>query len=209
MKQYKNWWTPDYDTEAVDYVVNEWLQKGKKILDMCEQKRNVIQAGGNLGIFPAKLSEHFDTVHTFEPVDHNYECMIKNLEGLSNIRSHQQGLSNHEHHAHIDWQAPKNCGAIRLAEADAGMHMITIDSLGLTDVDLLWLDLEGYEYKALQGAIHTLKQSKPVVVLENNGLIHEYQSSNAGSDSFRKTMYREFGYRQVTRLMRDDVYVAA
>ena len=52
--------------------------------------------------------------------------------------------------------------------------IITIDSLNLSDVDLIHLDLEGYELFALQGAIETIKRYKPLIVLETNDLCNEF-----------------------------------
>jgi len=207
MKEYKGWWTPDYCTEAVDYVIKEWDSKGTKVLEILKNKRTVIQAGGNLGIFPKKLSAHFETVYCYEPIDVNFECLIKNLDGIQNIKFFEKGLSNHNHKASISWQAPKNSGAIRLSEDTEGMELISIDSQEISNVDLIWLDLEGFEYKALQGAKNTIEKNKPVLVVENNGLIHEFQGTNKGNDNFRKIMKTEFKYKFHSRLMRDDVYV--
>lgn len=207
MKEYKGWWTPDYCHEAVDYVVKEWDQKGSRAIKMLDRQRTVLQAGGNLGVFAKQLSKIFDTVFTFEPIDHNFECMVKNLAGIDNIQMFEQGLSDHKHFANIDWKSPKNSGAIRLTEDTHGMSMVTIDSLELTNLDLIWLDLEGFEYKALQGAKQTLETHKPVLIVENNGLIHEYPSDLKGSVDFRTQMLEEFNYVYKVRMMRDDLFV--
>jgi len=45
--------------------------------------------------------------------------------------------------------------------------MIALDSLALTDIDLIELDLEGYEYDALLGAKETIERNKPVLIIEN------------------------------------------
>ena len=41
-----------------------------------------------------------------------------------------------------------------------------IDDLNLPGCDLIQLDLEGYEFYALQGGIETIKKHKPVIVIE-------------------------------------------
>lgn len=208
MKEYKGWWTPDYCHEAVDYVVKEWNVKGQKVLDMLPQKRSVLQAGGNLGIFAKHMSNHFDKVYCYEPVEENFECLTKNISGIDNIQTHMAGLSNNIHSASVEWSSERNSGAIRLQEStDGNIDLVTMDSQQYNDLDLMWLDLEGYEYKALCGAKQTLATHKPLLVIENNGLIHEYPGSNEGNKEIRQVMLEDFGYKFVTRLMRDDVYM--
>ena len=43
---------------------------------------------------------------------------------------------------------------------------IIIDNLNLPGCDLIQLDIEGYELKALKGAIETIKKYKPVICVE-------------------------------------------
>jgi hypothetical protein len=75
--------------------------------------------------------------------------------------------------------------------------MITIDSLGLDDIDLMQLDLEGFEYDALVGARETIERCKPVIIVE---------STSDNVDTF----LAEFGYvnwKKINRL--DTMYVLA
>lgn len=46
--------------------------------------------------------------------------------------------------------------------------MYRIDDLGLEECDLIHLDIEGYEEKALEGAIETIKKFKPTIVTEHS-----------------------------------------
>jgi hypothetical protein len=43
---------------------------------------------------------------------------------------------------------------------------IILDNLNLTDCNLIQLDVEGYEFNALLGAIETIKKFKPVLCIE-------------------------------------------
>jgi len=42
----------------------------------------------------------------------------------------------------------------------------TIDELGFTNVSLMKLDLEGFDYQALRGGIKTIQRDKPVSIIE-------------------------------------------
>ena len=57
------------------------------------------------------------------------------------------------------------------------LHPIrTVDSLKLRNVDLMMIDTEGYELNVLKGAQQTIKQSRPIIVLEfsNKALTHKF-----------------------------------
>jgi hypothetical protein len=44
---------------------------------------------------------------------------------------------------------------------------MTLDSLGLTDVSFMKIDIEGYEYYALLGAVDTITACRPVILYEH------------------------------------------
>jgi len=66
--------------------------------------------------------------------------------------------------------APSNTGMNQVKDSGDDIYyvpMIALDSLALTDIDLIELDLEGYEYDALLGAKETIERNKPVLIIEN------------------------------------------
>ena len=55
--------------------------------------------------------------------------------------------------------------------SDAGetsSSLVTIDSLGLRQLSVLQLDVEGAELSALRGATATIEATRPVVMIEDN-----------------------------------------
>lgn len=44
-----------------------------------DNKRVMVQAGGNCGMHVHKFVEHFDTIYTFEPDPLNFFCLVNNL----------------------------------------------------------------------------------------------------------------------------------
>jgi hypothetical protein len=59
------------------------------------------------------------------------------------------------------------------------VDVTTIDSLGLLDLDLLQLDIEGYEWHALAGARQTLERCRPLVQVELRGFTERYGKTDA------------------------------
>ena len=81
-----NWWVPEIDTHCFQAVLKE-VEAVDELANLCKTKRVCIQAGGNLGIWPKKLSTIFDSVYTFEPDLENWQALEKNLVGINNIHA--------------------------------------------------------------------------------------------------------------------------
>lgn len=204
-----SWLTPLGDKVTVRDIENEWTIKGEFIVNLCKKKHMVVQAGGNIGIFPYYLSAHFNKVITFEPIKKNIICLRENTKDILNIYIIPEGLGDISSQAIIELEKPGNCGAIRLQYTDdnTDIWITQLDKYKLLYLDLLWLDVEGFEVKALKGAYNSINKFKPIIVIENNGLIHEFPSDKEGSQDFRDWMKIEFNYKFYTRMMRDDIFI--
>ena len=55
--------------------------------------------------------------------------------------------------------------------------MVTVDSLKILDIDLIKIDVEGYEMEVLKGAKQTLKKCQYIMIELNNNT-KKYGSSN-------------------------------
>ena len=51
---------------------------------------------------------------------------------------------------------------------DTNSKFVTLDSLNIPNIYAIHLDVEGFEYKAIQGGENTIKQYKPYLSLEVN-----------------------------------------
>ena len=60
------WWVPDADRVCFGIVRRE-VNDLQHMLPLCKSYRRVIQAGGNVGIWPKALAAQFEQVVTFEP----------------------------------------------------------------------------------------------------------------------------------------------
>lgn len=133
----------------------------------------ILQAGANTGIYPQRLTEHFSRVVTAEPDADNYACLIRNCVGLD-IEKHYAAFGHIIGTCGVDRFEPNNCGAHRV-DLEGDVPMITIDSLQLAP-DVIWLDIEGYELKALLGATQTIQAHHPLILVEEKGLGRFYGS---------------------------------
>lgn len=160
-----------------------------------------IQAGGACGVWPWHLAQYFDQVMTFEPESRNFACLVCNTAELDNVEPFGLALSDRPGRAGItvdDFEAT-NCGAYYLTDGDR-IECTTVDALQCAP-DLIQLDIEGGELAALQGAVETLTQHKPVVVIEEKPLPH------ITTDYLAPRRYLEsLGYCEVAAVHRDVIF---
>jgi len=62
-----------------------------------------------------------------------------------------------------------NVGMHTIREVPGDIKMYRLDDIPLLTCDLIHLDVEGYEDKALQGAINTIERFSPVIITERAG----------------------------------------
>jgi FkbM family methyltransferase len=106
----------------------------------------------------AKRYPNYRAIHAFEPSAPNADCLIKQTVNLHNFQLHRVGLSDK---ADIVRFASSLGSASRVAEeGDVAIKMIRLDELNLSFADLIKMDLEGGEYKALLGGEQTIRRCK-------------------------------------------------
>ena len=169
------------------------------------RRQTVVQAGGHIGVWPLKLAEHFAQVVCFEPVPSNWECLVKNVV-LPNVELHQEALGPKNGTTKINHRVTSSGGhhiATRLDRPHIEVPLRALDSLNLTDVDAMFLDIEGYEIPALTGANRILKDRKPLLVIENNGCSKKFGYK---PDALKKFL-APYGYKFVDRFGEDEIFV--
>lgn len=151
------WTAPGWTDSHKDHLINLFAEKEKKV---------VVQAGGCCGLYPRLLAEHFEMVYTFEPDKLNFYCLINNCQ-KDNIIAINGALGSQHSMVTMSALDTGNVGMHRVMQTSKSIiPVFTVDDLALNQCDLIWLDVEGYEYNVIQGAIHTIEKFKPVIILE-------------------------------------------
>lgn len=163
MKKAGEWYVPDIMGGPARYLQG-WAELVSSI--KTKHSRSVIQAGGHIGVFPSMLSERFKRVYTFEPEHENFQCLVRNATA-ANVFPQRAALGAINGGRKLTVQ-PRNTGGHQMTYDPGEIPMLRIDDLGLTDCDLLLLDLEGYEFFALLGATQTIMRTRPLIIVEQN-----------------------------------------
>ena len=199
MKQVGGFWWPDEESVCTTLLLDE-VEDLDVAISYCRNTRTVIQAGGNVGVYPVYLSDTFDKVRTFEPSQGNFDLLLLNTGAIRNIRVVGCALGEKIKRAGI-YGYKSNCGGSYLGDG-TDVSVVSIDSLGLKDVDLIQLDVEGYERHALNGAANTIEECQPVIMVENRGHDKRY-----GSTKLIDWISDTFGYEAVRFIHYDVILV--
>lgn len=179
-----------------DDVQDKWRHSLKHVHSLewaiarCQQRRTAVQAGGNMGLWPRRLADVFDRVISFEPDDISRACCFANVPPSVEVRS--EALGSEPGVVAIERES---LGSHHVSEHGYIVPVTTVDALNLTDLDLLQLDVEGYEWHALAGAVETLKRCRPLVQIELRNFTERYGKS----DVEVRALLAELGYREISQ----------
>lgn len=153
---------------------NLWMSVFK---DMIPAGKLAVDVGGAIGITPIYFSKLYDIVDAYEPILGNQVRFKKNLvlNNVTNVRLIPKALSNicgkqfmneyesFGHHSLGDvFDAKSN-------RVEVGVSTLDAEYYKKSCIDLLKLDIEGYELEALLGAKNLLKEGMiRCIIIENS-----------------------------------------
>lgn len=206
MKEVNGYLWPDADRECAGAIFQQLPEALNQVYQRVRQYRIALQAGGNCGLWPVELAKRFERVYTWEPHPQNFHALRNNLKRFHarNVTAFNAALaeSSRELQRAVMQGDDANCGAYQVQTTDKlqdGAPFMSIDSLELrANVDLIYLDIEGYELQALEGARETILTCKPLIILEQKGL--------GGSEEQILPLLAQYGYEMTHEFARDKVY---
>ena len=175
------------------HLVDCWNATKEKYFKHLKNKDVVVTAGGHIGLYVRFYSKEFKTVYAFEPEPIHFYCMVNNAD-TDNVVKIQAALSDKNGLIKMGGVSPMSL-QIKENHPEAYIPTFTIDSLALQKCDLIQLDVENNEYRALLGAANTIQKCNPVIILEN------------GNTENIKTFLESFGYSKIDTVQYDDIWV--
>lgn len=166
-------WT--YQYHKLERVLAEMTAAGRG-LGVC------IDVGAHCGLWSMWLVKYFKRVHAFEPVWLHADLFEVNVEG-DNWFLYRYALGEEPGFVSIETSSEQTGSAHVVVAGREGdmrtgvgdlltyteIEMRTLDSFGFQRVDLIKIDVEGYELPMLTGAHETLVRCKPWIVVEQKG----------------------------------------
>jgi len=134
----------------------------------------VVDVGANIGIYSQFLSRYVGpkgVVHSFEPSPDNFRRLSAATRNLSNVRLTQAVIGERSGECKLYVSDKLNVDH-RAYETDDSRRVIPIEMIALDDyfktgqrVDLIKMDIQGYELHALRGAQRVLQENSDINLL--------------------------------------------
>lgn len=194
------------DLRALRWSIRD-LASLQAVLKLVSGRTACVQAGANLGVFPKYLAKSFRAVYVFEPAQALFPMMVANAPEPNIIRfqaalGEMPGLVGTSCSRRKHGPGPIHAGLTHI-DGEGIIPTLCLDDLSLPVLDLLYLDLEGFELYALRGALQTIARCRPVIAVEINQNIGFY---GLDGDEVRALIVA-MGYQPATTIKSDEVFV--
>ena len=151
---------------------------------LCEQSKGILELGANVGYHTIQgaLANKNARYVAVEPHPHNSSLLRKNLKlnNITNVEIIEAAIVGEKNRDKMTLAVPVNdfqgspCGCYLSEGAEAikrvSKQMITVDVLEARDLvegmDLIKIDVEGYEYNILHSLQEYIANKKPVIFVE-------------------------------------------
>lgn len=135
----------------------------------------VVDAGANIGVYSQFLSRCVGptgVVHSFEPSPKNFARLQSATQNLANVHPRQAAVGEHSGRTKLYVSRRLNVDHRTYGTGKDSRLVVEIDMIALDDyfkpgerVDLIKMDIQGYELEALRGAKRVLQENPRVQLL--------------------------------------------
>jgi len=165
-------WSSDFKRRFENHEVYSNL-KLKELCYMIPPNTHIIDVGGHVGdtglylaLVLQKNDDRHNTVIIIEP-DKSKVAFIKAMVALNNLKNVvliESGVSDKAGSGYLN-QNPHNSGATTVEYGKGNIKINTIDNLCRGyNVALMHIDVEGMELECLKGSLHTLQNTKYIMI---------------------------------------------
>ncbi|MEO9258238.1 MAG: FkbM family methyltransferase, partial [Crocinitomicaceae bacterium] len=186
------------ETDISDYIGHFTYfgfedKASEKLFELTKGKEVIFDVGANIGFTSLNLSQSSNNlatkVYAFEPDPYNYSKLIDNLNLNVNhaVSAENIGIGDTVENLKLVINTANNLGGNRINKNATENYSIIpvttvdifVEERKISTVDLIKIDIEGFEMNALKGAEQTIKSYKPILFVEVNNENLKIQNSSA------------------------------
>ncbi len=179
IEKINDFWVPSNDIHIEDwkagkpFTQNKCLNRFLEYLKTTEQQMNtVLDVGAWCGTWSKAIEPFAKKVIAFEPDSVHFECLQRNC--VVNCDARMEAVGSETKRISL---TEDNFTQAKRIDKQGDIDMITLDKLQIKHVDMIKIDVEGYEMEVLKGAEKTLDSVKYLMIELNNNT-KKYGSSN-------------------------------
>lgn len=140
----------------------DWLWPWVKDMPL----RRAIDCGAHKGYWTMEWADKIETIECFEPNTEILTLFKENTAHLKNINLYEHALGDKPGTVAMDYET--HVGTYHIISEQGPHEIKTLDTYNFTDVDIIKIDVEGYEIPLLDGARETIMNNKPWIQIEAN-----------------------------------------
>ena len=162
--------------------------------------RTAIDIGGHEGKWTSRWHERVEKIETFEPNPDILPTLKKNTNTLKNCTIHEVALGDTT--GNVSMQYETHTGTCHITDYNGSINLRTLDSYNFQDVDIIKIDVEGFEVPVLQGAKQTILSQRPWIQIEGNSAGKRYGRSKLDI----LNLLHSWGMKRVVKLWPDQIW---
>ena len=157
--------------------------------DLAPTISKAVVVGAGIGIYSKILDKGGVETHNIEPNTERFGMLETNVPNGTNIK---KACSDSASTGTLKWFSSAPSGS--KVDTDNGsqsesVDVVTLDSLNISDVDLLIIDVNGKEYEVLQGASATILPGTKVIVKWNRYLCESIDDLKSWIETQSRSKY--------------------
>jgi FkbM family methyltransferase len=208
-----------YDFSKTNSILNFGSESRKAAISQVKKFNHVIDIGAHIGISVTHWANHFSKVTAIEPMLDHYQCLLLNTANLTNVTHVNCAISDKDSVMLGAYRTNKNSGSFQLLDstyrqpskkAPRKIYEISsrrLDSFTFDYVDLIKIDVEGWELNVLQGAIDTINKFRPVLMIEKLSEEKSNKSLHRYNDTDYQKLIKDINYKEIVSIDDDIIYI--
>jgi len=175
----------------------------------CNKQKIAIDVGANMGSYSYSMQKYARRVIGFEPNIDLWPDLRRLLGRDFHLESAALSSGTYKATLRVDRgntgistieeKNDLSCSDNKEAIVYRELETRTLDSFGFTEVSMIKIDVEGHEESVVAGAVETIRQNRPVFIIESEDR-HNPGAPQRLADTFSKLDYKVF-YIKDHRLM--------